>query len=269
MNSVSLRVTISTMKKSRCLRKIANYFTFLFTISIIVTTSFSCRQNYSGPIESISIGTTISEVNSLILVAQDQGYFTRNGINLTQSIYPSGLAAINAMLNAEIDMATGSEFAFAGEILSGENISTIGSISRSSIEYLVGRVDRGISKISELKGKTIGVPLGSRPEFALDRFLLFNGIDSSNLNLVNIPVSRSVDALVNGEVDAVASWQPYIDRIKEQMGDKVVVWDVQEDQARWIISHNLTTGKQTPNFVNYIYDNALRELKPDEVNIIR
>ena len=42
-----------------------------------------------------------------------------------------------------------------------------------------------------------------------------------------------------------------------------------EDQARWMIDNNLTTEKQVPNFNDYIYEDALKEIKPEAVNIIR
>jgi NitT/TauT family transport system substrate-binding protein len=202
---------------------------------IVVFTACSCQRGYSAPIASISLGSTASEVNTLIVIAQDHGYFTENGLNVIHKIYPSGVAAIDGLLNHNVELATGSEFAFAGEVLMQQDISTIAAINRSSIEYLVGRIDRGIEDIADLKGTTIGVPLGSRPEFALDRFLYFRGIDASQGTLVDVPVNRSVEALVNGTVDAVAAWQPYIDRIKEQMGRQVVSWSVQEDQPSYTL----------------------------------
>jgi NitT/TauT family transport system substrate-binding protein len=42
-----------------------------------------------------------------------------------------------------------------------------------------------------------------------------------------------------------------------------------EDEARWMISSNLTTEKQVPNFSDYIYEDALKAVKPDAVNIIK
>jgi NitT/TauT family transport system substrate-binding protein len=309
----------------------------------------SCQRGTSGPVATVRVGTTTSEVNSLILVAQDQGYFAANRLDVIHQIYPSGVAALEGMLDHQVELATGSEFAFAGQVLAQEDVRTIAVINRSSIEYLVGRVDRGITTIADLEGKTIGVPLASRPEFALDRFLYFRGIDASRVTLVNVPVNQSVDALVDGQVDAVAAWQPYIDRIKEQMGDQVIAWSVQqdqpsytlvmcrgdwtaenqpvivrflkslvqaesymddhpqeskaflqaklnysadyvasvwpdyrfsvsldqtlvvvmEDQARWIIDKDLTSQKQTPNFVNDIYFDGLEAVKPEAVNVIR
>ncbi len=42
-----------------------------------------------------------------------------------------------------------------------------------------------------------------------------------------------------------------------------------EDEARWMISNNLTAEKRVPNFLNYICEDNLKEIKPESVNIIR
>ena len=42
-----------------------------------------------------------------------------------------------------------------------------------------------------------------------------------------------------------------------------------EDQARWLISNNLVVEKQVPDFNDYIYEEALKAIKPEAVNIIR
>jgi ABC-type nitrate/sulfonate/bicarbonate transport system substrate-binding protein len=205
-------------------------------IGILATAfgSWSCSQNnYSGPAESITIGLTNNDVNSLILVAQDQNYFAPNGINLTIKTYASGKAAVDGVLNREADMANSSEYAFAGNILDGQDLRIIGTINRSSIECLVIRPDKDIKSVSDLIGKKVGVPLKSRPEFALGRFLYLNRIDSSKVTLVNVPVDQSVKALVNGEVDAVATWQPYIDQIKVRLGNEIGVWSVQNGQPSY------------------------------------
>jgi ABC-type nitrate/sulfonate/bicarbonate transport system substrate-binding protein len=195
----------------------------------------SCRTQAPVSLNAVSIGTTASEVNALILIAKEQGYFTGNGINLIHRTYPSGAAALAAVLAHEVDLATGSEFAFVGQILAAKEICTLASIDRSSLEHLVARRDGGISDLVDLKGKTVGVPIASRPEFALDRFLFFRGIDVSELTLVDVPVDQSVEALAGGKVDAVASWQPYVDRAKERLGGQIVTWSIQEDQPSYTL----------------------------------
>jgi NitT/TauT family transport system substrate-binding protein len=42
-----------------------------------------------------------------------------------------------------------------------------------------------------------------------------------------------------------------------------------EDEARWMIRNNLTREKQIPDFMNYIYLDGLKTIKPEAVKIIR
>jgi ABC-type nitrate/sulfonate/bicarbonate transport system substrate-binding protein len=42
-----------------------------------------------------------------------------------------------------------------------------------------------------------------------------------------------------------------------------------EDEARWMIRNNMTTAKKVPDFVNYIYADGLKAIRPEAVNIIR
>ena len=42
-----------------------------------------------------------------------------------------------------------------------------------------------------------------------------------------------------------------------------------EDEARWMISNNLTTEKNVPDFLDYIYEDGLKAVRPEAVNIIR
>ncbi|MBT6774512.1 ABC transporter substrate-binding protein [Candidatus Woesearchaeota archaeon] len=42
-----------------------------------------------------------------------------------------------------------------------------------------------------------------------------------------------------------------------------------EDQSRWAIENNLTDAKEIPNYLDYIYMDALEKVKPEAVTIIR
>lgn len=207
----------------------------LASLTALFFNSWSCKGEHIDNTALVSIGTTTSEVNALLLVAQANQYFTANGLNIRHEVHPSGLKALEAMLSNEVDLATGSEYAFVGKVLSGEKIRTIGVINRSSTNYLIARKDKGITHIHDLKGKRIGVPFGSRPQFALDRFLYLNDIASIEANIVNVPIRRLIAAFLSGEVDAVTAWQPYIEQAKEKMRDGVVVWSTQENQPSYTL----------------------------------
>jgi NitT/TauT family transport system substrate-binding protein len=42
-----------------------------------------------------------------------------------------------------------------------------------------------------------------------------------------------------------------------------------EDESRWMIANNLTPEKIIPDFGNYVYEDALKAVKPGAVNFIR
>ena len=71
-------------------------------LAMLFVGAWPCREAYSEPAATITIGTTTSEVNSLILIAQDHGYFTSNGLTVTHKIYSSGLAAVDGMFKNEV-----------------------------------------------------------------------------------------------------------------------------------------------------------------------
>jgi len=42
-----------------------------------------------------------------------------------------------------------------------------------------------------------------------------------------------------------------------------------EDQATWMMKNRLTDATEVPNYLDYIYMDALEQVKPDAVTIIR
>ena len=54
-------------------------------------------------------------------------------------------------------------------------------------------------------------------------------------------------------------------------GDMDISWvaEFSKDEAQWMIKNNLTIEKSIPDFVNYIYVDGLKAVKPEAVSIIR
>ena len=175
-------------------------------------------------------------------------------------------------------------------------------------------------------------------------------MNMQDITLVDLKTPAEwVNAIVNGDIDAVATAQPYANSVKDRLGANAAVWSAQssqplytqvistdewitkhpelvirflkslaqaeeyvirnpaeakaiiqkrlnldaaymetvwsqnqyslsldqslivamEDEARWMISNGLTTEKQVPDFLNYIYEDGLRAIKPETVTIVR
>ncbi|CAG0982098.1 partial Putative aliphatic sulfonates-binding protein, partial [Anaerolineae bacterium] len=160
------------------------------------------EANFAGKIESIRIGIPPNEQSTLILIAEDQHLFAKNGLDATMKIYDTALAAVEAMKKGEVDVSESAEFPVVREAFKKETLSIIASIDKFLGVHLVARRDRGIENVSDLTGKKIGAAQGTLTEFYLGRFLELHRINRDDVTIVNLPFSQSADALANGSVDA-------------------------------------------------------------------
>jgi NitT/TauT family transport system substrate-binding protein len=231
---------------------------------------FSSPKQPPGVPEMVTIGVRHAEANALIYIAEDQGFFTRNGISVVMREYPTKLQAFNAMVNGDVDAAVISEYPVVASVFRHENISVIGSTSRFQDQYLVGRKDRGIYHGMDLKGKTIGVPLGTIGEFYLGRFLSLNGVNRNDVTFKNIPFLQAADSISNGSVDAVVIFDGAPRSAEILSGDMGTVWPVQAGQASydlltsrndWIAGHPGTVTKFLSSLVEA---GEYMENNPDE-----
>ena len=189
-----------------------------------------------------------------------------NGIKITQKDYDTGLAAINGLLNNEIGLSGSGEFPFVVKALENASISIIGSYARSFNTYLVARVDKRIRKEADLKGKRVGLPRRTIPEFYLGRFLDLHGMSIRDVTLTSLTPKQTVDAIINGTVDAVVVWEPYVSQIKEQLTNRIITWSVHSGQAQYSVLVGRNDWiKQNPELVKRV----LKSLKQAEEYVVR
>ena len=79
-------------------------------------------------------------------------------------------------------------------------LSTIYQANPNEVEALK---KSNIKSVGDLKGKKVGVPSGSSQTTMLPLFLKANGLSESDVNLVNMPNTSMVPALLQGQVDAI------------------------------------------------------------------
>jgi NitT/TauT family transport system substrate-binding protein len=180
--------------------------------------------------ESITLGATLLESTGPAFVAEERHFFSDNGLNVTMKYYDVGLNAVNAMQKGEVDMAWCAEYILVGKALGNQKVQTIGSVAKTEFAFVVGRKDRGIENVADLAGKQIGVVRGTVMEFYLGRFLELHGVSISNVTLVNITLAQSADMVINGDVDAVISFPPYVETAQQHLGSNAVVWAAQSNQ---------------------------------------
>jgi ABC-type nitrate/sulfonate/bicarbonate transport system substrate-binding protein len=184
----------------------------------------------SGPSEPITIAIIPSEYSTLVWIAEDRGYFLDNQLNASLKNYNTGASSLDALSTHEADFSISSEYAFISHVLNGADIRQIADIDKAENEYLIGRRDKGILTISDLKGKKIGVLRKGAAEFYLGRYLDLHGISLGDVTLVNEQFAQSVLSIMNGTIDATLLPEPQAYMIQKKLGDNAIVWPAQSGQ---------------------------------------
>ncbi len=304
-------------------------------------------KKYTGSVEKITLAAYAGEVGALVYVAEDQGFFEGNALDVTIKDYGSGKACADALINGEADIATSADFVFVSNSFDHTDLRVFGTLATAEVKELVARKDKGITTTNDLIGRKIGVTKKSGGEFSFGLFLTFNGLSEKDVELVDLKPSEIVKAVLNGDVDAGFTWDPNVYNMKQALGDNAISWPgysdfyfvlitkedwiennpaaaerfiksvleaedyiednseaskefvrkrfgyeshyidyswlkqefavileqamlvAFEDQARWRINNKLTDATKIPNYLHYIYMDALEEVKPEAVGIIR
>ena len=75
-------------------------------------------------------------------------------------------------------------------------------------EALIVRNGTGIEKVADLKGKKVGVPLGSTAHYSLMGALENAGISSKDVEVIGMKPDQIAAAWEQGQIDATFIWEP-------------------------------------------------------------
>jgi NitT/TauT family transport system substrate-binding protein len=182
---------------------------------------------------------------TLLLAADDTA--AANGLDMQLKRFSSGRESTEAMLKGEADFASVAEFGFIGWQFDHPELRIVAVLSRVQATEVLARSDRGISKPSDLRGKSIGVVANSDAEFYLHGFLVDKGVLSHDVHIVPVPPDEISAALMDGKVDAVCTWEPFTYNLKQRLGNRVHSWPAQEDQdGYWLLVTREQVLKEKP-----------------------
>ena len=179
-----------------------------------------------GPVEVLRLAVNAEYVGSCpVLAARARGYFAREGIDARLQPYSSGKASLEAVLQGRADLGTVSDIPVVLASLKNQSVVIIASIFEAERDHgIVGRLDRGVSTPASLKGKRIGVTLGTSGQFTLDAFLNRQKLLPSEVTLRNYAPEQLAGALARGEVDAAAGWEPFLTGMTHAIAGKAAIF---------------------------------------------
>lgn len=107
-------------------------------------------------------------------------------------------------------------------------------------ESLIAREGSGIASLADLKGKKVGVPLGSTAHYSLMGALAHEGIAESDVEIMGMPPDQIAAAWEQGAIDAGFVWEPVQNQILQTGtriigADKIAEWGYPTFDA-WVVN---------------------------------
>ncbi|MBB3914178.1 aliphatic sulfonate ABC transporter substrate-binding protein [Rhizobium fabae] len=173
--------------------------------------------------------------NPVSLILKDEGIlekeFEKDGIKITWVQSAGSNKALEFLNAGSLDFgSTAGAAALIGRV-NGNPIKSIYVYSRPEWTALVTRKDTGITKVQDLKGKSIAVTRGTDPHIFLVRALADAGLTEKDVSLVLLQHADGRLALKRGDVDAWAGLDPIMASAEIEDGD--VLFYRKPDNNSW------------------------------------
>jgi NitT/TauT family transport system substrate-binding protein len=196
------------------------------------------------PLEKLVLATPRIPFSSLLFLAKHNDLFAKHGLDVQLVVTETGKEALEMTLAGEADIAAVATLPLAFAVASGATPRILAVISKSDYQHsVVARRDRGIAQAADLKDKTIGILAGTSAQFYLEALLINANVARNDVHIKNITPQGSQNAIVGGDVDAVALFSPWDKRAAQALGESGVVFAPTLHTTHW----TLTSDKRFPD----------------------
>ena len=207
-----------------------NLFSIFMAVmaTLLVSVFFGCDQKQaknSLELEKVTLGVESSLLPTAVWVAEDKGFFKKEGLDLTIKEFGSGRLSFLAMLKGDqgINISTVAPTPIMFKSFDRKDFSIFATFAYSYSDVkVIARRDKGIQTAIDLKGKKIGTIAGTTGQFFTEAFLTYNGIPSSDVEVIDIASKDLPDALNTNKVDAIVIWEPHAFKAKQLLGDRAI-----------------------------------------------
>jgi len=179
-------------------------------------------------LEKATIGYNSVADFLLGFIAKDQSFFAKHGLDADMKLTQVSLVAIPTVLTGgsiDIGGVTPPALLLADE--NGLDIKIIAGADQTAAGYhlsaIIVRADSDIKTADDLKGKTVAVPgLNDLLHILVVKWLADRGVARGDVHYVEGPMVQLGDILKSGRVDAVVPVEPFVSRIANGGGGRVL-----------------------------------------------
>ena len=188
----------------------------VFCLSLLLT--ISCSQT---PQTSDSDTPNTPEEEAIVIgysnwagwwpwaIAEQEGLFAQNNVNVEMRWFDGYLASMEALAAGQLDgncQTLNDTISFAADAVNGEVAILVNDNSAGNDKIIV---TEDINTIEDLEGKQVAVEEGVVDDFLLTLGLESKGMERDDVEIVPLETGAAAAAFASGQVDAVGAFPPF------------------------------------------------------------
>ena len=194
-------------------------------LGVVVFLALRAPAAPSGVVRQVTLAVPTQINSALVHVASGQGLFLKAGVDVVSQPFELGRDALKSMLDGKADLAVVADTPVMFAILGGADIAMLAGLSQVRRDLaVVVQSGGGIKNIQDLRGKLVGLSMGTNMPYFLDAMLQAHGVPSDQVNLTDLRTDALVSAFKAGQVDAAVMFQPFLAKLEAEMGDRIKVF---------------------------------------------
>jgi NitT/TauT family transport system substrate-binding protein len=173
-------------------------------------------------------------------VAQEQGLFAKNNVNVELKYFDSYTDSLNALATGAIDANSQTLNDTLASVSGGaKQVIVLVNDNSTGNDKIIAR--DGITSVADLKGKKVAVEQGTVDHYLLLLALAQAKLTEQDIELVPLVTDAAAAAFAAGRVDAVGAFAPFTTTALERPGSRAVATSAEFPGA--IPDHLVVTDK--------------------------
>ncbi len=196
-------------------------------LALILSLGTACASTEKAVTPSASTGTKITLGFSAWpgwfpwQVAEEQGLFKKNGVDVELKYFDSYTDSLNALATGKIDANSQTLNDTLASVAGGarQSIVLVNDNSTGNDQIIAAP---GIDSLADLKGRSVAAEQGTVDHYLLLLALKKAGLTESDVKFQPLPTDAAAAAFVAGQVDAVGVFAPFTTTALKLAGSKAV-----------------------------------------------
>jgi NitT/TauT family transport system substrate-binding protein len=198
------------MRKSWFLKSLSYTFAAAAFTALVVT-----AHGQAQSLSKLTVYAQPSVNNDSLWMAFANNEYTKEGLDITYRLFPSGTTAFQSFNMGQGDIVLAGDLPSVQYFFRADGGYRVIAVIERDAKGYVGVARKDIKAAQDLVGKTVATRVGSTGSWFISEYLTKNGVDPSKVTVKNLDTQILPTALCQGDIAAFFIWQPVGSRTLE------------------------------------------------------